>query len=147
MSLNQTMIHVTEHILLDENELEESFIRSSGPGGQHVNKTSSGVQLRFDAAGSPSLPEAVRRRLMDRAGSRLTSEGAIVITATSQRSQKANREEAVERLVQLIRAAATPPRPRKKSRPSRAAKARRLENKRKRSERKATRRPVRNLDG
>jgi len=137
------MIYVTDHIALDESELEESFIRSSGPGGQHVNKTSTGVQLRFDAAGSPSLGEGVRARLMALAGSRLTAEGAIVITATNHRSQKGNREEAVERLIQLIRAAAVPPRPRRKTRPSRAAKARRMDSKRRRGEIKAGRRPVR----
>lgn len=137
------MIQVTENIVLDDSELEESFIRSSGPGGQHVNKTSTGVQLRFDAAGSPSFGEGVRARLMALAGSRLTAEGVIVITATNHRSQKDNREEALARLVQLIRAAAPPPRHRRKTRPSRAAKARRMDSKRKRGEIKAGRRPVR----
>jgi ribosome-associated protein len=138
------MIYITEHIVLSEDELQETFIRSSGPGGQHVNKTSTGVQLRFDVANSASLPEGVRARLLARADSRLTEDGILVITATSQRSQKGNREEALERLVQLIRAAATPPRPRHKTRPSRAAKARRLDGKRRRGEIKAMRGPVRN---
>lgn len=137
------MIYVTEHIALDESELQESFIRSAGPGGQHVNKTSTGVQLRFDVAASPSLPEGVRARLLARRDSRLTAEGVLVITATSQRSQKANREEAVDRLVQLVRAAATPPRARRKTRPTRASKTRRLEGKRHRASIKANRGPVR----
>lgn len=137
------MIPVTEHIVLGDDEIEESFIRSSGPGGQHVNKTSTGVQLRFDVAGSPSLPGGVRVRLMAMAGSRLTSEGVLVITATNFRSQKGNREEALNRLLEMIRAAAVPPRRRQKTRPSKAAKARRLEGKRQRSERKQTRGPVR----
>jgi len=141
------MIYVTENIVLDEGELEESFIRSSGPGGQNVNKTSTGVQLRFDASGSPSLPEGVRARLMALAGSRLTSDGSIVITATNNRSQKGNREEAQARLVALIQAAAVPPRPRRKTRPTKASKTRRLEGKRHRGEVKAARKPVRGDDG
>lgn len=140
------MLYVTEQIAIAPEELEENFIRSSGPGGQHVNKSSTGVQLRFDAAGSPSLPEDVRARLMRLAGSRLTAEGILVITASNRRSQRGNRDEAQQRLVELIRAAARPPRARKRTRPGKAAKARRLENKRRRGEKKATRRPIRPQD-
>ena len=141
------MIPVTEHIALSDEEIDESFIRSSGPGGQHVNKTSTGVQLRFNVAGSPSLPEGVRERLLARAGSRLTSDGVLVITATSHRSQKGNREDALQRLIELIRAAAVPPRPRRKTRPTKASKTRRLEGKRIRGIVKATRRTVRGDEG
>lgn len=136
------MLRITDHIALDPEEIEEHFIRSSGPGGQHVNKTATAVQLRFDAAHSPSLPDDVRGRLLERAGSRLTSEGVIVITADNRRSQRGNREDARERLIQLIRAAAVPPRRRKRTRPSRAARAKRLESKRRRGELKASRRPI-----
>ena len=104
------MIAVTEHIALDEAELVESFVRASGPGGQHVNKTSSAVQLRFDVRGSPSLPEAVKRRLERLAGSRLTGGGVLVLTAQRFRDQPRNREDALERLLELIRQAAEPPR-------------------------------------
>lgn len=140
------MIPITEYIALADDEIEESFIRSSGPGGQHVNKSSTGVQLRFDVTNSPSLSDSVRARLRTLAGSRLTADGVLVITATNFRSQKANREEAVDRLVMLIRAAAVPPRRRRKTRPSKAAKARRMDGKRQRGELKKTRRPVRGHD-
>lgn len=140
------MISITEYIALADDEIEESFIRSSGPGGQHVNKSSTGVQLRFDVAHSTSLPEGVRARLRALAGSRMTAEGVLVITATNFRSQKANREEAIGRLVALIRAAAVPPRHRRRTRPSKAAKARRLDGKRQRGALKQTRRPVRGND-
>jgi ribosome-associated protein len=127
------MIRVTDSISIDESELEESFIRASGPGGQHVNKTETAVQLRFDARGSPSLPNDVAVRLMKLAGSRLTQHGVIVITAQNERSQKRNREEALARLVDLIRQAAVRPVPRRATKPTKASRQRRLESKKRRS--------------
>ncbi|MFJ5368551.1 alternative ribosome rescue aminoacyl-tRNA hydrolase ArfB, partial [Bosea sp. CER48] len=103
------MIQVTPSIAIDDSEIEESFVRASGPGGQHVNKVSSAVQIRFDARRSPGLPNDVAIRLMKLAGSKLTQDGVIVIVAQTHRSQKRNREEAVERLLELIRAAAIRP--------------------------------------
>ena len=123
------MIRITDTISLDESELEESFVRSSGPGGQNVNKVSSAVQLRFDARRSPSLPNDVAIRLMRLAGSRLTKEGVIVIVAQSYRDQARNRAEARERLVELIQEAAVKPTPRRATKPTKAAKKRRLEGK------------------
>ena len=119
-------IRVTDRIALDADELAFTAIRASGPGGQNVNKVSSAVQLRFDAARSPSLPEPVRARLIRLAGRRATAEGVIVITAQRQRSQERNREEAVARLVALIAEAAVPPVPRRPTRPTAGSKARRL---------------------
>jgi ribosome-associated protein len=133
------MIPVTPRIALDESELEITFVRSSGPGGQNVNKVATAAQLRFDAAGSRSLPDDVRARLMAMAGSRLTREGVLVITARRFRTQERNRADAVERLVELIRAAATPPRPRHKTRVPRVEKARRVEAKRRRASTKRLR--------
>jgi ribosome-associated protein len=123
------MHRVTDSISIDESELEESFVRSSGPGGQNVNKVSSAVQLRFDARGSPSLPNDVAVRLMRLAGKRLTKDGVIVIIAQSHREQERNRADARERLFDLIRDAAIKPVPRRKTRPSRASKQKRLEGK------------------
>ena len=137
------MIQVTENIALNDDEVDEQFIRCSGPGGQHVNTSSTGVQLRFDAANSPSLPDSVRRRLLEKKDSRITDEGVVIINATSSRSQKANREEAVARLVAMLRGAATRPKFRVKTRPSRAAKERRIEGKKKRGDLKKTRENVR----
>src|SRR5438067_11657332 len=108
------MIRINDRICIDEAELDETFVRAAGPGGQHVNKTSTAVQLRFDVRHSPSLPHDVRQRLERLAGRRLTREGVLVLVAQGERSQKRNREEALDRLVALIRVAARPPVPRKK---------------------------------
>lgn len=126
------MIEVTRSISIDPREIAESFIRASGPGGQNVNKVSSAVELRFDAAHSPSLPEAVRERLMRLAGRRLTLSGEIVILAQRHRSQEMNRADALERLLDLIRAAAIVPKARRKTKPTKASKQKRMDTKAKR---------------
>ena len=122
-------IWVTGALTLDPAEIEESFVRATGPGGQHVNTTSTAVQLRFDVRHSPSLTDDVRHRLERLAGRRLTRDGVLVLMAQGQRSQKRNREEALDRLVALIREAARPPVPRKKTRVTKAAKRRRVDDK------------------
>jgi ribosome-associated protein len=128
------MIQVTNSIAIDEAELQESFIRASGPGGQNVHKVSSAVQLRFDVRQSPSLPEDVRARLERLAGRRLTGDGVLVLTAQRFRTQERNREDAVARLVELIRQATERPKPRRPTRPTLASKQRRLEAKGRRSD-------------
>jgi len=128
------MIQVTDTIAIDEVELQESFIRASGPGGQNVHKVSSAVQLRFDVRRSPSLPDEVKARLERIAGRRLTGEGVLVITAQRFRTQERNREDAVARLVELIRQATERPKPRRPTRPTLASKHRRLEAKGRRAE-------------
>jgi ribosome-associated protein len=122
-------IWITGALTLDPAEIEESFIRAAGPGGQHVNTTSTAVQLRFDVRRSPSLSDAVRQRLERLAGRRLTRDGVLVLVAQGERSQKRNREEVLARLVALVRAAARPPVPRKKTRVSKASKRKRLDDK------------------
>ena len=122
-------IWITGALTLDPGEIEETFVRAAGPGGQHVNTTSTAVQLRFDVRHSPSLPDDVRQRLDRLAGRRLTRDGVLVLVAQGERSQKRNREEALDRLVALIRAAAQPPVPRKKTRTPKASKRRRLDDK------------------
>ena len=133
------MIDVTPALQLDEGELVERFVRASGPGGQHVNKTSTAVELRFDVRRSPSLPEDVRQRLERLAGGRLTQDGVIIIFAQSHRGQEMNRADARARLIDLIRAAAHRPRARRPTRPTYGAKLRRLEGKALRAGVKSTR--------
>jgi ribosome-associated protein len=127
------MIRITDSIVLDEGEIDESFVRAAGPGGQNVNKLATAVQLRFDVRQSPSLPPAVRARLERLAGRRLTTEGVLVITAQRHRTQERNREDARERLTELIRRAAVPPVPRRPTKPTHAARKRRLESKQRRA--------------
>ncbi len=134
------MIPITPTIALDDEELAETFVRASGPGGQHVNTTATAVQLRFDVANSPNLPGPVRGRLARLAGARLTREGVLVITAQEHRSQAMNRREALDRLVALIREAAVAPRVRRPTRPTLASKTRRLDAKGRRGAVKAGRR-------
>ncbi len=133
-------VEVTPAITLGDDEIQVRAVRASGPGGQHVNKVSTAIELRFDVRGSPSLPEGVRARLEKLAGSRLTLEGVLVLVAQARRSQEMNRQEAIERLLELIRKAAEPPPPpRKKTKPTYASKLRRLEGKTKRAGVKAMR--------
>ena len=132
-------ITITDAISIGEDELQESFVLASGPGGQNVNKVSSAVQLRFDVARSPSLGDEVRARLSLLAGQRLTKDGVIVISARSHRSQERNRADARARLVDLIRRAAMPPKPRRPTKPTRASKERRLNSKIRRAKLKRNR--------
>lgn len=122
-------IAITRTVFLDPAEISESFIRSSGPGGQNVNKVSSAVQIRFDLRNSPSLPEAIKLRAVALAGSKLTKDGVLVITSNSYREQPQNRQEALARLVMLLRQAAVPPKPRFATKPTMGSKVRRLESK------------------
>jgi len=126
------MLQVTPAIAIEDREVEERFVRASGPGGQNVNKVATAVELRFDVAAS-SLPEDVKRRLAGLAGSRMTSEGVLVIDSREHRTQARNREAARERFLALVRRAAVRPRTRRKTKPSRAAKEKRLETKVRRS--------------
>jgi ribosome-associated protein len=134
------MIRVTAGIAIDERELDERFVRAPGPGGQNVNKVATAVELRFDVASSPALPEAVRLRLMRLAGRRLSAEGILTIDAHRFRTQERNRRDALARLVALVQRAAVEPKPRKPTRPSRASKERRLESKAQRAQTKGLRR-------
>ncbi len=127
------MIPVTPHISIDAREIEESFVRSSGPGGQNVNKLSTAVQLRFDVRHSPSLPGDVRERLMRLAGSKMTKDGTIVIIAQRHRTQVRNREDALNRLIELIRQAAIRPVKRRPTKPTKASRERRIEGKKRRA--------------
>jgi ribosome-associated protein len=127
------MIPVTAKIAINERELDEQFVRASGPGGQNVNKLSTAVQLRFDVRHSPSLPTEVRARLERLAGSRLTRDGVLVIIAQRHRTQARNRDDALERLLELIRQAAVAPIKRRPTRPTKASRERRIEGKKRRS--------------
>jgi ribosome-associated protein len=127
------MIRVTDTISIEESEVEESFVRSSGPGGQNVNKLSTAVQLRFDVRRSPSLPNDVAIRLMALAGRRITKDGVLVLVAQTHRTQERNRAEAMQRLVALIKEASVRPVPRRATKPTKASKQRRIEGKKRRS--------------
>jgi ribosome-associated protein len=136
-------LEITPAIIIPDEELIERFVRASGPGGQHVNKTSTAVELRFDVQNSPSLPDEVKARLAKIAGSRLTLEGVLVLFAQGARSQEMNRQEARTRLAELVRRATEKPKPRRPTKPTHASKLRRLEAKSQRSGIKSARGRVR----
>jgi ribosome-associated protein len=134
------MIRVTHQIAIDEADVQIEFVRSPGPGGQNVNKVATAAQLRFDVRGCRTLPPAVRERVERQCAGRINSEGFLILTARRHRSQKMNREDALERLTELIRIASVAPRPRRKTAPTAASRRRRLDDKRRQSERKQLRR-------
>jgi ribosome-associated protein len=136
------MIRITDTIAIDESEIQEDFIRASGPGGQNVNKVATAVRLRFDAGRSPSLPPDVLRRLAALAGSRMTEDGLLIIHARRFRTQDQNRQDALDRLIGLIRQATLKPKPRYKTKPSLASRKRRLDSKRRRGQTKRIRQSV-----
>ena len=136
---NRTMLEITPDLFLDERELTFEFIRASGPGGQNVNKVATAVQLRFDAARSASLPEAVKSRLMKLAGRRMTGDGVLLIEAKRYRSQEQNRFDALERFRELLRKASEKPKTRRKTKPTKTSKEERLKGKKKRGELKRLR--------
>ena len=136
------MIRVTRAIAIDESEIQEDFIRASGPGGQNVNKAATAVQLRFDVTNSQTLPDDVRKRLLSLVRTRINEDGVLVIDARRYRSQRANRRDAMQRLVVLIRKAAQKPQIRRKTKPTLASKERRLKDKQRRARIKRLRRPI-----
>lgn len=140
------MIEITSDITIDESELQWDFVRSSGPGGQNVNKVATAVQLRFDVKHSPSLPPEVKHRLMRLAGRRMTQDGELIIDSRRHRRQERNRQDALERLIELIVKATHKPKKRHKTKPTTASKIKRLDGKRRHSNKKRLRQRVRDLD-
>jgi len=134
-------VRITPDIAIDDDEIRLEFVRSSGPGGQNVNKVATAAQLRFDVHASPALPEEVKHRLVRLAGARMNAQGELLIDARRFRSQTRNRRDAEKRLAELVRRAAAVPKRRRKTRPTAASRRRRLEQKRRRSETKQMRRP------
>jgi len=136
------MIKITDSIYINKSEVKESFIRSSGPGGQHVNKVATAVQLRFNAKNSGNISAKVYKRLRAIAGSKLTEDGNLIIVSREHRSQSQNRRVALDKLISLLQQAAKKPKRRKKTRPSQASVEKRLRNKRLQSEKKKSRRNI-----
>ncbi|MEZ4547206.1 MAG: alternative ribosome rescue aminoacyl-tRNA hydrolase ArfB [Thermodesulfobacteriota bacterium] len=135
------MPRITRNIVIPDDEISLEFVRASGPGGQNVNKVSTAVQLRFDAAGTESLAPEVKERLLKIAGNRATDEGVVIIEAKRFRSQEKNRKDAIDRLTEMVRKAAVKPTPRRKTRPTAASREKRLSQKKRRSEVKRLRKP------